>query len=144
MSIGSGTVKKSWADQAVADATARAFVQTFNVPLAGGISKDAKTVYMDKAIPRTYTQRDGKVVPVWKYLCVHEFTEKCLLDAGWSYDPAHALATFAEEGCVKADGYDTAQYNAFWDDYEPVAAKHKLGDDTPPDLELKPYGKDDG
>ena len=68
-----------------------------------------------------------------------EFVEKALLDTGMPYLPAHAAATATEIACAKDDGIDIDAYDAFFDRWEKVAARHKLGDDTPPDIETKPY-----
>jgi len=137
---GSGIIDKAWTDELVEHILADfRFDHSFNIPLAGGSSQDATTVYMDKAIPLGYVQRDGKEVPAWHYLCVHEAVEKWLLDAGLPYLPAHAAATAVEIAAVENDGYDVNQYDAFWSKQEKVAARHNLGDGTPPDLETKPY-----
>jgi hypothetical protein len=127
---GSGVIDKAWTDRLVAQVRAETTLnRDYNVPLAGGISTDGKTIYVDKAIPDDYDD----------YLRVHEFVEKRLLDSGIDYLPAHAAATAAELAAVEDDGIDIDEYDRFWDRYEKVAAKHKIGQDTPPDLEMKPY-----
>ena len=127
---GSGVIDTAWTDALVAHIRAKVTIdRSYNVPLAGGISQDGRTVYVDRAIPDDYDP----------YLAVHEFVEKQLLDAGIPYLPAHAVATAAELAAVKDDGIDVDDYDAFWDRWEKVAAKHQLGDDTPPDIEKKPY-----
>jgi len=137
---GSGVIDKAWLDKLIADIEQQTmFDHTYNVPLAGGSSKDGKTIYMDQAIPTTYTQRGGAIVDVTRYLRVHEYVEKRLIDAGNGYLASHGAATAVELAALQDDGYDVGQYDAFWSKWEKVAAKHKLGDGTPPDLELKPY-----
>lgn len=132
MSIGhgSGKIDKAWTDAALAFIKSNCRIdRSYNVPLAGGISQDARTVYIDQAIPDTYDA----------YVAVHEYVEKRMLDAGMDYLPSHAIATAAEIACVQDDGIDVNEYDRFWQRWEKVAARHKLGDNTPPDLETKPY-----
>jgi hypothetical protein len=137
---GSGVIDKAWLDQAIADVEkSTTFNHVFNIPLGGGSSKDGKTIYMDASIPASYQQRGGQQVDVTKYLRLHEWTEKRLLDAGMTYLPAHGIATAAEIAAVQDDGLDVNQYDSFWTKQLKVAAKHELGDGTPPNLELAPY-----
>jgi hypothetical protein len=131
---GSGVIDKAWTDRLVAQISRETTInRDYNVPLAGGISNDGKTIYIDRAIPDDYDA----------YVSVHEFVEKRLLDAGIDYLPAHAAATATELAAVQDDGIDIDKYDAFWDKWEKVAAKHKIGQDTPPDLEMKPYAESD-
>lgn len=151
MSIGHGSniIEKSWTDDLLNLINRYTKLDhSHNVPLAGGISKSAATVYLDQAIPQSYLERGvGKRVPASKYLRIHEFVEKAVMDAlvklGANprdvYLPAHAVGNAAEEAAVENDGYMLSEYGRFWDKWIPVAAKHKLGDGTPQNLELKPY-----
>lgn len=150
MSIGqgSGDIDRKWLDTLIRFVTTyRKFNHVFNVPLAGGSSMDNKVTYEDQAIPTEYTQTGGQKVEAWKYLSVHEFIEKILIDAfikmGFPenevYLPAHGAATAVELAAVQDDGLDVKQYDRFWGQWEKFAAKHELGDGTPPNLELAPY-----
>jgi hypothetical protein len=132
MSIGSGSgvIDKAWTDALIKQIRAETTInRDYNVPLAAGSSKDGKTIYIDRSIPTTFD----------RYVSVHEFVEKRLLDGGIAYAPAHAAATAAELACVKDDGVSIDDYDSFFDRWEKVAARHKLGDGTPPDLETRPY-----
>jgi hypothetical protein len=137
---GSGVIDRAWTDALVKQILSECTInRDFNVPLGAGSSQDGQTIYIDKSIPNSYKQKGGAVVPSDHYVAVHEYVEKRLLDAGIKYLPAHASATATELAAVQDDGFDVNQYDTFFDKWLKVAAKHKLGDDTPPDLELKPY-----
>ena len=49
-------------------------------PYLAGYSKDGSTTYIDKRLPKTMKLKDGREVPVDKYLKVHEEFEKGLED----------------------------------------------------------------
>jgi len=137
---GSGEIETGWTDGLITWLLEHfRFDHTFNVPLGGGSSPDGNVLYLDKAIPINYVQRNDARVPAWRYLCVHEGVEKMLLDNGVPYLPAHACATAIELACVADDKFDVAQYDTFWNAQLKVAAQHKLGDGTPPDIEMAPY-----
>lgn len=140
---GSGVIDKAWIDAAIAFiAEDVRFDHSFNIPLGGGSSADGSVIFMDKRIPKSYRQRNNKEVQAWRYLCLHEFVEKRLIDAGMPYTPAHACATAAELAAVQDDGFSVDEYDSFWSHYLDIVEKTKLGDDTPPDLDMHAYEND--
>lgn len=140
---GSGIIEKSWIDEAITFITSETrFDHSFKVPLGGGSSTDGGVIYMDARVPKTYPQKNGKEVPAWKYLCIHEYVEKRLIDAGMDYTPAHACATACELAALQDDGYSIDEYDHFFDVWLPQVETTKLGDGTPPDLDLHAYEND--
>lgn len=141
---GSGIIERAWTDQLLE------FVQSehrldhsFKVPLGGGSSADGSIIYMDSRIPKTYTQGRGKKeVPAWRYLMLHEWQEKVDIDKGVPYAAAHAAATAIELAALEDDGFDVDDYDQFWSSWLPQVEKTKLGDGTPPDLDLHAYEND--
>lgn len=84
----------------------------YQIPYLAGYSKDGKTIYIDKRLPRWFTLKSGKAIDVYKYLAVHERTEKLLEDTkDWKYPYAHEKATGEERRAVESDGID-------WDEYQ--------------------------
>lgn len=145
---GSGVIDRAWTDQLLAIVRKyREFNNDFNVPLGAGSNKAGDKTYYDRNIPTTYKQKGGRDMPVWLYWSAHELVEKAMIDffrkigvpENELYLPAHAVATAAELAAVQDDGYDINQYDVFGDKELKIAAKHNLGDDTPPDIEPAPY-----
>jgi hypothetical protein len=106
----------------------------FDIPYLGGISSDGKYVYIDRHLPE---KSEG--VPLAKYIEVHESVESALVnEAGLSYEPAHHLATAAEEFSVLEDGYEWAKYEGgLRPEFQPL--EHEDITRVPPDLDLYPY-----
>lgn len=137
---GSGVIEKSWIDDAIKFILEDCRLDhTHKIPLGGGSSTDGSIIFQDVRIPRTYKQKNGKQVDVFKYLALHEFVEKRLIDAGMPYTPAHACATAAELAAVQDDGMSITEYDDFWDHWLPIVGKTKLGDGTPDDLDMHAY-----
>ena len=109
----------------------------YQIPYLAGYSTDGKTIYIDKRLPRFFTTKSGKTIDVYKYLIVHEKTEKHLEDTkNYKYPYAHELATKAERIAVEKDGI-------VWDDYQNYMLKmvKKLKNFSAPlpiDLDTKP------
>lgn len=138
----------------------------FEIPYLAGYSKDGRTIYIDKRLPKWFTLKDGRAINVHKYLIVHERTEKHLLEDGlffdtqmkdfqnwfeknygrklnldehadgYKYPYAHELATAKERETVEDDDID-------WDEYQNYMLKmvKKLKDfngPVPKDLDLSP------
>ena len=101
--------------------------RTKDVPLAGGISKDGKTVYVDRQMPKTLTMRDGTVVDVAKATAAHEVAERTAMDAGKSYPKAHDQnANPAENRYLRSLGVDPKEYNAALKPHlDAIAAREK-------------------
>lgn len=145
---GSGIIEKSWTDELIGLLLEYVrFDHGYNIPLGGGSSVDGSPIYGDKSIPMEYVQKNGKKVAVWHYLMVHEFVEKAIIDALLKhgvpddkvYTPGHAVGTAAELAAAEDDGVNIDEYDGFYDHWLPVAEKKKLGDGTPPDLDLHAY-----
>lgn len=113
----------------------RTICTTFDIPYLGGISRDGKYVYLDRHLPEKI---DGILLA--KYIEVHESVEQALiLLASLTYEPAHHLATAAEQFALLADGYNWAKYeDALEPDFSPL--EHENIQRVPPDLDLYPYG----
>jgi hypothetical protein len=110
----------------------------YDVPYLAGYSRDAKTIYIDRHLPESFTFR-GKKVAVDRYLILHEAVEKTLIDAlHLHYQHAHQIATRAEESAVRADRISWRAYDRFMQRYVKHVGSEKLKR-VPPDLDLKPY-----
>jgi hypothetical protein len=116
--------------------------QDHDVPFCAGCAtpnEDGKIcVYIDKDLD---LEKDG--VDRKPSLLVHEVVEHVLMKyLGMKYTQAHAIATAAEEACVKAEGRSLTQHNELWDqDVRSTASKAKF-DNVPEDLDTEPYQDD--
>lgn len=112
--------------------------KTHDVPFLGGMSKDGKTVYIDRHLPALITIGHKKV-NVLPYILVHERTEKAIMDQmGYTYSSAHNLATKAEHRKVREHGLKPADYEKALKPYI-KADEHEKITKPPPDLEPRPY-----
>ncbi|MGA6968783.1 MAG: hypothetical protein WBZ51_34810 [Xanthobacteraceae bacterium] len=109
-----------------------------DIPYLAGYSKDGKTIYIDRHMPRTMKFR-GREIDTDRYLILHEEVEKTLIDQlNLHYLHAHQIAARAEEAAVRVAGI-------LWRDYDRFMQKHvkKISDErltkVPADLDLKPY-----
>src|SRR5260370_22889722 len=109
-----------------------------DIPYLAGYSKDGKTIYIDRHMPRTMKFR-GREIDSDRFLILHEEVEKALIDQlDLHYLHAHQIAARAEEAAVRAAG-------VLWRDYDRFMQKHvkRIGDErltkVPADLDLKPY-----
>ena len=102
-----------------------------DIPYLAGYSKDGKTIYIDRHLPKRYDD---------KYLVLHEMVEKSLIDElGLPYEFAHAVATAAERELVMLNGHNWVQYDTFMQKYIKTA-EHEQLINLPQDLDLTPYG----
>ena len=109
-----------------------------DIPYLAGYSRDGKTIYIDRHMPRTMKYR-GREIDTDRFLILHEEVEKTLIDQlNLHYLHAHQIATRAEEAAVRAAGI-------LWRDYDRFMQKYvkRIGDErltkVPADLDLKPY-----
>ncbi len=121
-----------------------AVVRTFDVPFLAGSSNDNKTVFIDRRVPRTIRVKraNGKgyrMIDPAEPLSIHERSEHRAMNAGKSYEKAHAEnGTADERAWVKGKGLD-------WDHYEEVLdgllshIEHEHPKKPPPTLYDKPY-----
>ena len=112
--------------------------RSHDVPYLAGYSKDGKTIYIDRHLPKSFKYR-GRTIAVDRYLILHEEVEKTLIDQlELHYLHAHQIATRAEEAAVRADRIEWRAYDRFMQKYV-----KRIGDERltkiPADLDLKPY-----
>lgn len=113
-------------------------VKLANVPYGAGTSKDGKTVYIDKRIPKTMYVL-GKTANVHMALIHHETAEKQAMDDGMPYKEAHhTVGVKAEENYLKLHGINPQEYN---DKLGAIMKKieNTPSGNTPKDIETKPY-----
>lgn len=109
----------------------------FKIPETGGISRDARIVYFDQALPQFF-DINGRTVDVWQFLVIHERIEKHFMDMGCSYEDAHRAATLYEHAAVRSCGLSPTVYERVLRPWI-TRDEHESGGDLPQDLELKPY-----
>ena len=111
--------------------------RTHDVPYLAGYSRDGKTIYIDKDLPKSF--RAGRArVSVDRFLILHEAVEKTLLDAlGLRYQHAHQIALRAEQAAVRAAEISWREYDRFMARY--IKEADDVIDRLPPDLDIKPY-----
>lgn len=118
------------------------------VPYLGGISKDGKTVYIDRDLPETLPKTG---IPTDPYIAKHERSEWWLMTRlGMDYlgqngtDGAHHFAVRFEHNALKADDHDPDAYEDELATYINEDEHDAIGpDDVPPDLFLGPYEDDE-
>jgi hypothetical protein len=109
-----------------------------DIPYLAGYSKDGKTIYIDRHMPKTMKYA-GREIDTDRYLILHEEVEKTLIDQlNLHYLHAHQIASRAEQAAVRAAGIRWRDYDTFMQ----ANVKH-IGDErlekVPADLDLKPY-----
>jgi hypothetical protein len=114
------------------------FDRKHDIPYLAGYSRDGKTIYIDRHMPKTL-HYDGRTINTDRYLILHEEVEKTLIDQlNLHYLHAHQIASRAEQAAVRAAGIPWSLY----DDFMQKNVKH-IGDERlekiPGDLDLKPY-----
>jgi hypothetical protein len=109
-----------------------------DIPYLAGYSRNGKTIYIDRHIPKTFLTR-GRRINVAPFLVLHESVEKSLLDElGLHYQHAHQIALRAEEAAVRAAGVSWREYDRFMQRYVKEVYDEKLRL-VPVDLDVKPY-----
>jgi len=112
--------------------------RTWDIPYLAGYSRDGKTIFIDRHLPKSFKTR-GKRVFVDQFLILHEAVEKSLLDElGLVYQHAHQIALRAEEAAVRAVGVSWREYDRFMQRFIKEAGDEHLNR-IPPDLDIKPY-----
>ncbi len=110
----------------------------YDIPYLAGYSQDGRTIYIDRHLPRSFTDK-GRTVEIDRYLILHETVEKSLIDElDLHYLHAHQIATRAEESAVRADRISWRAYDAFMQKYVKTVGDERLSH-VPADLDLKPY-----
>jgi hypothetical protein len=114
------------------------FDRSHDIPYLAGYSRNGKTVYIDRHMPKSFTFR-GRRVMTDRFLILHEMVEKTLMDhLGLRYLHAHQIATRAEQAAVRAAGVSWHAYDNFMQKYVKRIGDEKLTR-CPRDLDLKPY-----
>ena len=109
-----------------------------DVPYLAGYSKDGKTIYIDRHMPKAMTYA-GREIDTDRYLILHEEVEKALIDQlNLHYLHAHQIATRAEQAAVRAAGIRWRDYDRFMQKYVKRIGDERLSK-VPADLDLKPY-----
>lgn len=109
-----------------------------DIPYLAGYSRDGKTIYIDRHLPRSFIFR-GRSIEVDRFLILHEEVEKTLIDQlDLHYLHAHQIATRAEEAAVRAQRVTWKAYDRFMQKYVKSVGDERLRD-VPLDLDLKPY-----
>jgi hypothetical protein len=110
----------------------------YDIPYVAGYSVDARTVFIDRHLPRQF-QWLMKKVRVAPFLATHEIVEKTLLDElRLHYLHAHQIAVRAERDAVKAAGVSWWAYQRFIKKHEKAIEQEKLVK-VPATLDLTPY-----
>ena len=109
----------------------------YDVPYLAGSSKDDRTVYIDKRVPRRL-DINGKTIDPAEPLATHERYEHRLMRRGMDYKTAHKKATEAEKAHVRGMGVNWNEYEHIIDGYI-NETEHEKVKNLPPDLYTKPY-----
>ena len=116
----------------------------YDIPYLGSSSKDGKTIYFDRHLPKTVKlERDGivKEIDPIQFLTMHESLEKTLIDQlNWTYSEAHKAATaYERRGVLQWLG------PGWWDPYQRQMEKFVKADEheklkkVPRNLDTTPY-----
>jgi len=111
---------------------------SYDIPYLAGYSKDARTIYIDRHLPRSFRSWTKRVA-VAPFLLTHEIVEKALLDElGLHYLHAHQIAIRSEQAAVEAAGVSWGAYQRFIKKHEKQIEEEALKR-VPHDLDLTPY-----
>jgi hypothetical protein len=111
----------------------------YDVPYIAGYSRDGRTIYIDRHLPRSFRSWSLKRVYVAPFLVTHEVVEKALLDQlELHYLHAHQIAVRTERGAVEAAGVSWTAYEGFMKKHEKEIEEERL-ENVPGDLDLTPY-----
>jgi hypothetical protein len=142
---------KTWSDQVSAEVLCEAVTATYarpkinrsyDIPYIAGYSKDGKTIFIDRHMPRTMKAGRG-LVRTDRFIVLHEVVEKALLDeVRLHYLHAHQIALRTEQAAVQAAGLKWRDYDQF------IKANEKHIEDerlkrVPAALDLTPYRDED-
>jgi hypothetical protein len=109
-----------------------------DIPYLAGYSKDGKTIFIDRHMPKLFKHR-GRTVETDRFLILHEEVEKTLIDQlGLHYLHAHQIASRAEQAAVRAAGISWQAYDQFMQKFVKEIGDERLTK-VPADLDTKPY-----
>jgi len=110
----------------------------YDIPYIAGYSVDARTIFIDRHLPRTFRWLT-RTVRVEPFLVTHEIVEKALLDElRLHYLHAHQIAVRAERDAVKAAGVSWWGYQSFMKKHEKPIQEERVTK-VPRALDLTPY-----
>jgi hypothetical protein len=116
----------------------KSFDRNHDIPYLAGYSKDGKTIYIDRHMPKLLRHR-GREIDTDRFLILHEEVEKTLIDQlGLHYLHAHQIATRAEQAAVRAARIEWRVYDRFMQKHVKTIGDERLVK-VPADLDLKPY-----
>jgi len=116
----------------------KSFDRNHDIPYLAGYSRDGKTIYIDRHMPKFLRHR-GREIDTDRFLILHEEVEKTLIDQlGLHYLHAHQIATRAEQAAVRAARIEWRVYDRFMQKHVKTIGDERLVR-IPPDLDLKPY-----
>ena len=108
-----------------------------DVPYLAGYSRDNKTIYIDRHLPKTFVTR-RKRVAIDDFLILHEAVEQALIDhVGLTYQHAHQIALRVEQAAVRAADISWHDYNQFMQEH--IKEAEDDFEKLPADLDIKPY-----
>ena len=111
---------------------------SYDIPYIAGYSKDARTIYIDRHLPRSFRSWTSRVY-VTPFLVTHEIVEKALIDElELHYLHAHQVGLRTERAAVEAAGISWRTYESFMKKHEKPIQEEKL-QRVPRDLDLTPY-----
>ena len=109
-----------------------------DIPYLAGYSKDGKTIFIDRHLPRKLKVA-GHDVETEPFLMIHECLEKALISFfKMRYQEAHAFATLAEHRAVAKAGIRPPLWEGALKPYIKADEHEKLVK-VPPDLDRTPY-----
>jgi hypothetical protein len=111
---------------------------SYDIRYIAGYSRDARTIYIDRHLPRSFRSWTSRVY-VTPFLVTHETVEKALLDElDLHYLHAHQIGLRTERAAVEAAGVSWRTYEGFMKKHEKQIEEEKL-QRVPRDLDLTPY-----
>lgn len=112
--------------------------QTYDIPYIGGVSKDHKTIYIDKDIPNI-VDINGKTIDYSLFLAAHEAIEGTIFEMyDLGYNPSHEIARVIEKALMEASGIDWNEVEKYTNELAKILIK-KPFEKIPKDLDLTPY-----
>ena len=132
-------VSRFMMDHAIRAIKKRARVdRAHDIPYLAGYSKDGKTIYIDRHMPKSFT-KNGRRISTDRFLLMHEAVEKALIQLlGLHYQHAHQIALRAEQAAVRAEGIAWGDYDEFMQRYIKEIGDERLHK-VPADLDETPY-----
>lgn len=113
--------------------------RSYDIPYVAGYSTNDKSIFIDRDLPKTYKDSQGKEHSVDPFLVMHEATEKAMLDM-WNmpYKLAHQISLRAEEASIRAARLEWKEYDDFMQKWISIIGDKKPSR-VPPNLDLTPY-----